>query len=176
MDDDVAWEKWDIVENEYFELKEQQQEISSMTTIKRNRNSFPRIKPAVRDALDTADYITAKLGVKTGIAQAAAISMVEKTTGLELEPLKKLLPAAGHETGCMNATEVGQKLGVNAIKANKMLAAQGLQEQIENSKGHKEWHITDKGKEYGEEFPYNKNGHSGYQIKWSDSVLAVLTN
>ncbi|MED3389704.1 hypothetical protein P4418_12720 [Bacillus thuringiensis] len=29
------------------------------------------------------------------------------------------------------------------------------------------------GKKYGEEIPYTRNGHSGYQIKWSESVRDV---
>lgn len=38
----------------------------------------------------------------------------------------------------------------------------------------KEWRITSKGKNYGEEMPYERNGHSGYQIRWSKSVVEVL--
>ncbi len=38
----------------------------------------------------------------------------------------------------------------------------------------KEWRITNKGKCYGEEMPYERNGHSGYQIRWNDSVVSVL--
>ena len=34
--------------------------------------------------------------------------------------------------------------------------------------------LTDKGREYGEEKPYSKNGHSGYSIAWNKKVLDIL--
>ena len=50
-----------------------------------------------------------------------------------------------------------------------MLADIGLQ-----SKDGRDWRLTDKGREYGEEKPYSKNGHSGYSIAWNKKVLDIL--
>jgi len=131
--------------------------------------TIPRVKPAVEDALDTAEYISKRLGVKPGIAQAAAITMVEKSTGLELDPLKKLLPPAEHETGFLNPTEIGKQIGLKASEVNLLLVELELQKKQDG-----EWRLTDTGKNYAEEMPYERNGHSGYQILWNESIVEVL--
>jgi len=133
-----------------------------------------RVKPAIKDAFDTAEYLKEKLGISIGIAQAACIRAVEKNSGLDLQEIAKCLPAAEHETGFLNPTEIGKRLGVSAVSANKALLAKGLQEQQVDAKGNKDWRITEVGKPYGEEFPYVKNGHSGYQIPWNESVVGAL--
>jgi len=152
-----------------YVTKFNQMEQQTPPKITRTRQSTPRVKPAVKDALDTAEYISKKLGVKPGIAQAAAISMVEKTTGLELAPLKKLLPPAEHETGFLNPTEIGKRIGMKAANVNLLLVERGLQ-----VKQGTDWRLTDTGKKYAEEMPYNKNGHSGYQIQWNELVVEAL--
>lgn len=38
----------------------------------------------------------------------------------------------------------------------------------------KNWRLTPEGRKYGEEKPYTRGGHSGYQIVWSDKVFDVL--
>jgi P22_AR N-terminal domain. len=136
--------------------------------------TISRVKPAIKDAFDTAEYLTQKLGIKMGIAQAACIRAVERNCGLDLTEIAKCLPSAEHETGFLNATEIGKRIGTNAVKANKMLAAKGLQEQKVDAKGNKKWRITEAGKQYGEEFPFLNHGHSDYQIKWNESVIGVL--
>ncbi|MHB1651631.1 MAG: BRO-N domain-containing protein [Desulfitobacteriaceae bacterium] len=136
--------------------------------------TISRVKPAIKDAFDTAEYLTEKLGIKIGIAQAACIRAVEKNSGLDLAEIAKCLPAAEHEPGYLNATQIGGRLGVNAAQANKILLTKGLQEQQVDVKGNKKWRITDVGKQYGEEFPYVRNGHSDYQIRWSEVVMGAL--
>ncbi|WP_207652687.1 Rha family transcriptional regulator [Desulfosporosinus sp. FKA] len=133
-----------------------------------------RVKPAIKDALDAADYLTQRLGVKPGIAQAACMRTIEKNYNLDLTEISKCLPPAEHETGFLNATEVGKRLGISAVSANKKLASKGLQEQQVDGKGNKDWRLTEDGKKHGEEFPYVRNGHSGYQIKWNESVMEAL--
>lgn len=59
-------------------------------------------------------------------------------------------------------------------KVNQALAELGFQYQVEDSKGRKIWRLTDGGKKYGEEMPYVRNGHSGYQIKWNEKVIEKL--
>lgn len=133
-----------------------------------------RVKPAIKDALDAADYLADRLGIKPGIAQAACIRAVEKNSGLDLSEISKCLPPAEHETGFLNATELGKHLKISAVSVNKLLASKGLQEQQVDAKGNKDWRLTENGKQHGEEFPYVRNSHSGYQIKWNESVMGVL--
>ena len=108
--------------------------------------------------------------VKRGIALSQAIDLVGNSYNLNFNSLKQLLPPAEHETGYLNPTQIGKKLGgLPPQYTNKLLARSGLQ-----CKKGKDWRLTDAGKAYGEEMPYTKNGHSGYQIRWSESVLEVL--
>lgn len=34
--------------------------------------------------------------------------------------------------------------------------------------------VMDKGREYGEEKPYSRNGHTGYAIAWNEKVLKLI--
>ena len=131
--------------------------------------STSRIKPAVKDAFDAAEYLQTKLGVKPGIAQAACLRSVEKNCGLDLTEIAKLLPAADHDTGFLNATEIGKRIGLSAAKTNLLLVDKGLQVKKEDK-----WRLTDAGKLHAEEMPFVKNGHSDYQIRWNESVVDAL--
>ena len=95
-----------------------------------------------------------------------------RSTAAELQKLfgvKELIPPAEHDTGFLNPTAIGAKLGISAKDTNLLLKNAGLQMKIG-----KEWRITNKDKNYGEEMPYERNGHSGYQIRWNESVVEVL--
>lgn len=113
-------------------------------------------------------------GVKPGIALAAAIDMAEREIGRSLESYKQLLPPAEHETAYLTASEIGQRMNLRAVEVNKLLQQLGLIEKREDVKGRKVWRLTERGKEYGEEFPFVRNGHSGYQVKWNERVLDFI--
>ena len=127
------------------------------------------IGTAVRDVRSTAAELQKLFGVKDGIALAKATSMIERAYGVEMPEVKELIPPAEHDTGFLNATELGMRLGVNARKANALLQNAGLQVRFNGM-----WRLTNKGKAHGEEMPYERNGHSGYQIRWNDSVVSML--
>ena len=127
------------------------------------------IGTAVRDIRSTAAELQKLFGVKSGIALAKATSMIERAYGVDMEEVKELIPPAEHDTGFLNATELGIRLGVNARKANALLQNAGLQVRFNGM-----WRLTNKGEAHGEEMPYERNGHSGYQIRWNDSVVSVL--
>lgn len=124
---------------------------------------------AVRDIRSTAAELQKLFGLKSGIALAKATNMIERAYGVDMEEVKELIPPAEHETGFLNATQIGALLGVNARRANELLQLAGLQVRFNGT-----WRLTSKGKEHGEEMPYERNGHSGYQIRWNESVVEVL--
>jgi prophage antirepressor-like protein len=133
------------------------------------------VKTAVTDIGGTAQAIMLTYHVKPGMALAAAQEMVGKAYGIDMAPLQRLIPAETNP-GYLNATAIAEHLGLkgksgkpNAADANKLLEASGLQEK---RSGH--WHLTEKGKAYGEEKPYSRNHHSGYQIVWGERVYEVL--
>ena len=118
-----------------------------------------------------AEDIQSVFSVKRGVALAQAIDVVSNNYKLNFNSLKQLLPPAEHETGYLNPTQIGERLGgLPARVVNKLLAEAGLQ-----YKEGKSWRLTETGKAYGEEMPYTRNGHSGYQIRWNESVVDMLS-
>lgn len=135
----------------------------------KNKHTKP-IDRAIRQHFNIAETIIQKTGIKSGLAYAVAISEAEKETGYSYDEYKKLLPSAEHEIGSYNPTQIGEKLGgVKAKQINKMLEKLGLQEKKDKS-----WRITEEGKNYGEEKPFSRFGHSDYRILWHEKVLEKL--
>ena len=125
------------------------------------------VTPALKDIEVSVEIIERIYGVKRGIALAHCKNSVEKNHHVDLSDFDNLLPAAEHEIGRFNVTQLAKKLGLkSAQEVNKKLVELGLQEKDSNGG----YILTEKGKEYGEAIPYEKNGHSGYQIKWSETV------
>lgn len=148
--------------------------------------SIPKVTPnphyrtrmigtAIRDVGKTSEELEKVFGVAHGMALAVSMNLVGEAYGVDMAPCKALLPAA-EEVSYLNASDIAERIGLkcktgapNAAAANKLLAKHGLQER----RG-KDWHLTEKGKHYGEAKPYKNNGHSGYQIVWSDKVITAL--
>jgi len=109
-------------------------------------------------------------GVKVGIAMAATLTCIHENTGIAVETLRRALPAADAPICSLNATQVGQILGISAKAANQRLARHGL--QMRNDRD--EWELTEAGEAWAEAMPYSRNGHSGYQILWNPAVAEQL--
>ena len=105
-------------------------------------------------------------GVKAGIAMAATLTVIHENTGLAVEPLRKVLPAANEPICSLNATQVGERVSMSARATNTRLQALGL--QFKNDRD--EWELTDAGRLWAEALPFSRNGHSGYQILWNPAV------
>lgn len=173
LEDDLAWEQYEKLVEGYFALRKE---------FKKKR--YKPISFVLRDELQAAKAISEITGVKLGIACAAAITRAEKITGSTLDDYRFLLPAADHDTGKLKVAILGEKLGgLKSTEVNKMLAEKGLQYQeiftrksskTGENKIEKQWRLTENGKQYAEEFPYNRNGHSGYEIRWSESVIEFI--
>ncbi|KVG09868.1 Bro-N domain-containing protein [Burkholderia thailandensis] len=109
-------------------------------------------------------------GVKAGIAMAATLTCIHENTGIAVETLRRALPGADAPICSLNATQVGQLLGISAKAANQRLAHRGL--QMRNDRD--EWELTNVGEAWAEAMPYSRNGHSGYQILWNPAVAELL--
>jgi len=109
-------------------------------------------------------------GVKAGIAMAATLTCIQENTGLSVETLRRTLPAAEEPICSLNATQLGQRLGMAARVMNQHLAACGL--QLRNARD--EWELTERGQEWAEVLPYCRQGHSGYQLLWNPAVVDVV--
>ena len=145
--------------NYFIKVEEKLKEIA----ISKQKQPKSRKKPVnliFRQEMDMAKTLASMTGVKEGIAYAVALERAERKTGEDFSSYKRVLPTATHETGFLNPTKIGEQIGEKSRAVNKLLQERGLQEKLD-----KEWRLTEEGKKYGEEMPYTRNGHSGYQIK-----------
>ena len=136
----------------------------------KKEEALPPTAAVVYDIRKTVEQIQKLVAVKEGIAISHAIDLVGAIQRLPIEGLKQIIPPAEHETGYLNATRIGEKLGgIKPQFVNRLLTKGGFL-----YKDGKNWRLTDKGKEFGEEMPYTRNGHSGYQIRWHESIVAQV--
>ena len=112
-----------------------------------------------------------RIGVSPDIAMACTINSIEINTGIDMSLQRKALPRTTKPLASMNATAVGEKLGLEPKQANCLLRDHGL--QIRNKRD--EWELTEEGKKFAEAHPYTSRGHSGYQILWKESVIDFLS-
>jgi hypothetical protein len=105
-------------------------------------------------------------GVKPGIAMAATLNVIHENTGLALESLRRVLPAANEPLCSLNPTQLGERVGMSARHVNLRLQALGFQFKNERD----EWELTEAGMAWAEALPFSRNGHSGYQILWNPAV------
>lgn len=133
------------------------------------------IGTAIRDVGKTSEALEKVFGVAHGMALAVSMNLVGEAYGVDMAPCKALLPAA-KEVSYLNASGIAERIGLkfktgkpNGAAANQLLAERGLREKRGG-----DWHLTERGKAYGEAKPYERGGHSGYQIMWSDKVIAAL--
>ena len=127
------------------------------------------VASALKD-IEVSTEIAEKLyGAKRGIALAASQTAVAKNHNVDLSAYTPLLPPAEHEIGYLTPTQIGKNFGISARVVNKILVEKNLQVKEGNT-----YILTDEGKNYGEAMPFNNNGHSGYQIKWSAAVFSFF--
>ena len=150
------------------ELEEQQRMIPPQQKAREPR--LPHSQP-VRDLLLIGKAMSKIKGVNEALAMACTLDAIERTTGLPAMLLTKALPSvAPEETATLNATQIGEPLGLSGRIANALLEKLGLQYRDEN----KNWKLTEAGTAYGEMKPFHRNGHSGYETRWKLSVAEVV--
>lgn len=129
-----------------------------------------RFSSALSDLDQTKKALQKMFKVSDGMAFSKAIDMIEPLYGVSFEPIKDLLPPAEHQTGYLTPTEIGARVGKTAKEVNLLLAGYGYQH-----KDGKVWRLDEAGREYGEEVAYTATtGHSGYQIRWNESIVDYI--
>ncbi len=124
----------------------------------------------VNAILSIGEAIARVPGVKPGIAMAATLTVIHENTGLIIESLRKVLPAAVDPICSLNPTQVGERVGLSARAINARLQSLGF--QFKNDRD--EWELTDTGQRWAEALPFSRNGHSGYQILWNPAVTELI--
>ena len=128
------------------------------------------IDKAIKQHFNIAETFIQATGVKPELVYAVAINEAEKETGYSYDEYKKLLPSAKHDVASYNPTQIGELLGNSKAKEiNKRLEELGLQEKKNNV-----WRLTEQGRQYGEEKPFSRFGHTDYRILWHEKVVEVL--
>lgn len=112
------------------------------------------------------------LGVKPGIATAAALSSIQKGTGLVMDEMMRSLPPIDTDVPSLTPTALGKTIGISARAVNKKLAKAGLQWWTKKQ----EWQLTEAGQKYGAAFPYSRNNHTGFQIRWVPDVVDLISD
>ena len=129
-----------------------------------------KLVTAIDDMGLIAGHLESLLGATRGIALSKAMTLVEQAYGVNLIPLRELLPPAEDDVGLFNPTEIGKQVfNVTGKVINARLVELGLQERI--GKGYR---LTEAGKEYGEMMPYTCNGHSGWRPLWRKRLIDYL--
>lgn len=128
------------------------------------------VAPALKDVETSIEIVEKMFFVQHGIALAHCINAAEKNHQVDLSDFKNLLPPAEHEIGYLTATQIGKNIGKSAQYVNKKL----LEFEFQEKDGHGGYILTEKGKDYGEAMPFERNGHAGYQIKWAEEILSLL--
>ncbi len=126
----------------------------------------------IEAAFCIAEKLASVFKVSKERAAVHALAAIQKDIGMEAEPFRGLIPSIPVENAALlNPTEIGKRLKpvTNAAAVNRNLALLGFIERVG-----KEWKLTEKGAEYGENRPYERNSHSGFQILWKESVLPIL--
>ena len=134
----------------------------------------PRAKPVdiiFRQRLNMARDFSRVTGMPLGIAIAKAINDAERLTGEDYTLWKLALPARTDDKPIpyLNATQLGAMIGLSAQDTNKRLEAAGLQAKVGKC-----WRLTEAGKAHGEEYPFDRHGHSDYYIRWHESAADAI--
>ncbi len=159
LNDELAWKVQRELVNNYFTMQ------------KLKKKYHKPIDKAIKQHFNIAETMIQATGIKPELVYAVAIGEAEKETGYSYDEYKKLLPSATHEIASFNPTQIGEKIGgIKPNFINKALENLGLQEKKERV-----WRITEKGKQYGEEKPYSRNGHTDYRVLWHEKVVELLS-
>ncbi|MBQ7705297.1 MAG: hypothetical protein IJT73_07735 [Selenomonadaceae bacterium] len=129
------------------------------------------VAPALKDVEIAVEIVERLYGVKRGIALVHCKNSVEKNHHVDLSDFDKLLPPAEHEIGYLTPSQLAKIAGLkSAQEVNKKLLELGFQKKD----GHGGYILTEKGKDCGEAIPYERNGHSGYQLRWISEVADFI--
>jgi len=127
--------------------------------------------------ISVTDVIEKKHHVDPVLGTIMALQETQKITGHDMSGFQSLLPPAPVEDmSYLTPTDLTVKLELrNSRQANKMLEMMGMQYKQQDGKK-SDWFPTDAGKPHcsAQTFRNAQNNHSGYQLKWKESIIPVM--
>lgn len=120
--------------------------------------------------MNIAKILATQMNADLPVLQQIAIGEAEKYSGMSLQPYQKALP--GHtmeEIGYLIPTQLGKIWGKSNRTMNKILERMGM--QVRDNGG---WIPSDLGKNHCLMYPYARNGHTAYQLKWKESITPLI--
>lgn len=154
-----------------------------LPTIRRNgmyvvpQPSVPNASALINGIGDTSEALQRVFGLEKGMSLVHATKIYREDYGIDTSSLEALLPAREDPTNIpkLNATSIGEMFDIgeyrSATMINRALTQLGWQAKVKG-----EYTLTDEGKPYGEAFPYENNGHSGFQILWTHEAAEEVIN
>jgi len=152
----------------------------------RNKIPAPEIKKlpsgigdVFTQCISVTDIIEKKHHVDPILGTIMALQETQKITGHDMTGFQSLLPPTPVEDmAYLTPTDLADRLAMrNPREVNKMLEMMGMQvKQFPDSKKKGDWLPTEKGKPYcnAQTFRNAINNHSGYQLKWKESIIPVM--
>lgn len=123
--------------------------------------------------LEIGKFMKELKGINPSVLHAATLETIRINTEIEIVPMAKTIPNDELiNIANLNATEVGKQLDLKGRGVNLLLSQLGLIYRDD----HHNWRLTEAGTAFGEMKPFHKNGHTGYEIRWKESVINVLLN
>lgn len=131
------------------------------------------VSDAVVDLVGTHDELMKTFGCSSERAWEVSEKLCADRYGVNFEPLRAFMK---RKTESISSTGIAKALGIvngkgtpDPAAVNRKLTELGLQHRVNG-----QWTLTEKGRAYGENKPFTRNGHSGYVINWHESVLEVM--
>ena len=131
---------------------------------------------ALLSAGQSAQILNKMFKVPEGIAMAHSLNRVERDYGIDFQDIKKLLPSIEtEEVETLTPTDIAKELvnhyntKYSARQVNIILNDMELQVKIANG-----WELTEFGKSYGALYPYERNNHTGYQLRWNKTIIPKI--
>ena len=104
------------------------------------------------------------------LVQIEAVKKAKELTGYSYAHQLKLSPSQNNiKEEWLEPTEIGDRLDLSSMKTNMLLMSLGLQ-----YKNGKYWKPTELGKPISMKHAWNKNGKSGYNLKWNFNEINKL--
>lgn len=142
--------------------------------IRLEKNRGPTYGDYLKQEMIIVEELNRVLDLDKTLLTNVALENTEKYTGVSMLPYKQMLPAVKGIVAVLRATDIGNELNIPASAVNVILERMGY-----IVKEHKQWIITDKGKQFGKAYfeskAYNTGAlWTGTVNKWSPEVVEQI--